>query len=63
MENQLYFGKILSYRKANRKLRKLSPFENMTEKDSGVPILLKFKFTDANEITRYQAHCKVIKHA
>ena len=31
-----HFRKPLFYRKANRKSQKLSPFENMAEKDGGV---------------------------
>ena len=41
IKSRYHLGKTLCARYANRKLRKVSPFETMAEKDGGVPILLK----------------------
>ena len=43
-ESSAHIEKILSTSLTNRKSRKLSPFENMTEKVGGVPRLFKSSF-------------------
>ena len=56
-KSRSHFRKTSSSRYANRKSRrKLSPFENMAEKDGGVPIHLNFRIMAKNKRTKLSSN-------